>query len=141
MCESAFGGGHLWDLCSVELLGDFWFFLVVALVLGLVVRRCVGSLGVTDVCAGCLFLRGWWEIWELFPFRFLMVNLMYRSFFFQQKSSSLPYGKSRRYEYGGLARGRAAVVEHSRSGLRSRPKDGCGPPIGCKRDAELPGSQ
>ena len=43
------------------------------------------------------------------------------SFCFLQKAPNLPNGKSRRCEYGGLARRRAAVVEKedSRSGLRN----------------------
>ena len=60
-----------------------------------------------------------------------------------QKASTLPYGKSRRYDCGEFARRHAAVVkkEDSRSGLWSRQKVGSDLPIGCKKDAELLGPQ
>ena len=58
-------------------------------------------------------------------------------------SVSEPHGKSRRCEYGGLVRRRAAFVEKedSRSGMRSRPKVGPRSTIDCKKDAALLGPQ
>ena len=115
----------------------------------LVPWRCLGCLVILGVGLrgrqGCrvrvrsLFLRGWW-VWVLTPLLFLIVIVLYRSPFLSPESVEPSFmEESRRYEHGGLAPRRAAVVEKedSRSGLRSRPQVGCGLPVGRKKDASV----
>ena len=105
-CVNPFSRGNFEDSCPVEVLGDLGF-------------PCGGSCGGSGgssvcgsadrlgclVCLRCLFLRGWWEIWVLTPFLFLIENLFFHSPFLSVRKRRAFFVERQ----GDTARRRAAV--------------------------------